>query len=514
MAKRRTPTRPPKPTGNQRTGPQSTPAGTGGIPVVAVPARDPAVAGPACRRHYGPSVYALAAAAGGPRSAPAGLPPCPEGDYETYRRMWLTDPTIRIGRAAFNGPILAAGTSYAKRDDGVPDAWVDWVRDVYKPLLAGLKAQMLLGMDFGSRSFEQTAEVVPDGPGLKLKFKPLRPELTRPLVDPTTGAYAGLRNGRVDLKPEETLHWAYQNEDDNYYGVSVLEGVREWAWWPWVCAAHRLELVNRRNSNIVPVIKGPLSATEYDKDGKEIKGTDQGQEVLDNLTEGIGVAVENLVAGADDLAAVPELAKASKWVLESFDKGAPPTAADAIVGQLKYWDALKMRGILVPERVATQGEHGTNAESETQTDVALLAADQVALLIYEAVQRHSVDRWLAWRFGERARGAVLLQPEPLTDEKRALYKWVIGLLLANPAIADVLVTRLGLDPIFERVGIPVRGSADLDEGDGAAPGGGTAAGGGRPGGAQGRNGDGAAADPAAMTDNELIAHAASLVGGG
>src|SRR5436190_22846180 len=143
MAKQRPTTRQPRPTGRQRTGPQSTPARTGdagGVPVVVVPNRDPAVAGhAACRRFYGPSVHALAASAGG---RTPGLPPCPEGGYDTYRTMLLTDPTIRIGRAAFNAPMLASGTSYVKRDDDVPDEWVDWVRDTYKGLLFSLKAHL------------------------------------------------------------------------------------------------------------------------------------------------------------------------------------------------------------------------------------------------------------------------------------------------------------------------------------------------------------------------------------
>lgn len=396
-----------------------------------------------------------------------GIPDAPAGTYDVYREI-LTDPTVQIGRAVVFGPILASEWSYEPRDRSVPREVVAFVRDLYDPIAVSLKTQMLRGLDFGSRSFEQVYGVVDRG-GRSLitvrKFKPLRPEHTRVLVDDETGAYAGLANGDVELLPEETLHFAYDMEDDDFYGRSRLENVRERAWWPHVCLERRLGQLAQKVSQIIPVVKGPLGARETDADGNVISGYDAGQAVLNALVYGDGVLVENLAAALDDVIGNADLAKLSKWDIDSFDTGQSATGIGGIIEGLRYYDQLKMRGMLRPERTATEGQHGTKAEVAEQADVGLAEGELLHKSIVQLVNWHSVNRLLVWNFGPQFEDAVRIVPTPLIDEKRAVFRWLFQTLLANPAVLDLIVARLNLDAIADNLGVPTMGPLNVEEDD-------------------------------------------------
>jgi hypothetical protein len=398
----------------------------------------------------------------------AGLPTCPDGTYDVYRDM-LRDPTIQLARAVVFGPILGSPWRVVPLHPDVPVEWVDFAREVYQPLESQLKSQLLRSLDFGCRSFEQIYDVRQIGGLLRIvakKFKPLRPDITRPLVDRDTGAYAGLRNGGVSLSPEQTLHYAYDLEDDDWYGRSRMENVRENAWWPWVCHQHTAHRLGRKVSSIIPIVKGPISAKETDADGKEVDGYSAAMLILNALAQGDGVIMENLISGIDDVlnSAVTDLSKASRWYIDFYDDGQSSSAISPVLDTLRYYDALKLRGWLRPERTATEGQHGTKSEVAEQADVGLAEGEQLHLDVVNVVNWHSVDRLLAWNFGDKARGKVRIEPTPLIDEKRAVYKFIFTALLANPGIIDLLASKLDLDAMAESLGIPTTDDINADTG--------------------------------------------------
>lgn len=391
-------------------------------------------------------------------SGQVGIPPAPDGSFETYRQI-LTDPTVQLGRAVIFGPILASPWNYQATRPDVPLEMVDFVRRQYDPLAVALKTQLLRSIDFGCRSFEQVYEYI-DDPVLRRtvvgidRFKPLRPEVTRVVVD-ENGRYNGLLNGDVDLLPEETLHFAYDMEDDDYYGRSRLENVRERAWWPHYCIERRLGQLAQKISQIIPVVKGPLSQSDKGPDGTTITGFEAGQIVLDALVNGDGVLVENLIASVDDILANVGAEKASKWDIDSFDTGQSASGVPGFIEALRYYDSLKMRGLLRPERTATEGQHGTKSEVAEQADVGLAEGEQFHLLMTQAVNWHSVNRLLEWNFGEQWVNAVAIVPTPLIDEKKAVFRWLFQTLLTNPAVLDLVVANLDLDAVADGLGVPV-----------------------------------------------------------
>lgn len=448
--------------GRQRTGPQSagTPSGrghgngdgdiTGGLDVSQGPMGNPA--------NTSSLAHVMGGGGSGGSDAP-GLPCAPAGNLTTWRWM-LTDDTVAIARAAVMGPMIASRWQSEGAEDDTPQEWVDFIAQVFvgrQSVEPTLKPQILRSMDFGSRSFELVPDLI-DFNGRQLigikKLKPLRPELTRVLTEKRTGDYAGLKNGKATLAPEETLHVTYDLEDDDYYGRPRLETVRQSAWWPGVYYANAAGRLGRKISNIIPIVHGPLSARDYDEDGNEIRGYDNAQTILDALTYGDGVMVESLLAGIDDLRATPELAKATPWVVESFDTGTSATGLPAMEVLIRLYDSKKMRGMLVPERTALEGQHGTKSEVAEQADVGLAKAESDHAELLRYVNQHLVDRLLVWNFGEKARGQVMLTATPLIDEKKAIFRWVWEALLANPGILDLLAAKLDIAAMAEGLEIP------------------------------------------------------------
>jgi hypothetical protein len=255
-------------------------------------------------------------------------------------------------------------------------------------------------------------------------------------------------------------------EDDDYYGRSRYENVRERAWWPHLCLERRLGQLAQKISNIIPIVKGPLSTREIrvEADGQktEISGYDAGLALLNALIMGDGVMVENMASAIDDVIGNPELAKMSKWDVEPYDTGQSASAISGMVEGLRYYDSLKMRGMLRPERTATEGQHGTKAEVAEQADVGLAEGMQQHLMMWQYVNWHSVNRLLLWNFGQQQVGKVRLVPAPLIDEKMAIFKFVWTTLLANPAVLDLVVANLDLDAIAEKLGIPIIAPLNVD----------------------------------------------------
>jgi hypothetical protein len=51
----------------------------------------------------------------------------------------------------------------------------------------------------------------------------------------------------------------------------------------------------------------------------------------------------------------------------------------------------------------------------------------------------------------------MIEPSPLIDEKRAIFKWVWNALMANPGIVDLLASKIDLDAMADALDIPVTG---------------------------------------------------------
>lgn len=369
------------------------------------------------------------------------------GTYETYREM-LKDPTIILARATANAPVKTAKHSYELQDNGT-DEMLALVRDTIDPLYAGLVREMLRALDYGWQPFEIVWQPK-GGRVVASKVKPLLPDLTTIKVD-DHGTLTAIENQGVLLPPGQSLVFTYDGEAGNHYGRSRMENIREKAWIPYGVSWDRMKEYMRKASGIIPMVTYPQGKA-LDANGAEQDNFDLAQALLAHLGGGNGVAmpqdmnqVEQLLrAGASD----PD--KVMAWRI-SFIEAKGSHGAE-FLDAMRYYDSLKMRGWLVPERVALEGQHGTLAEAESHADVALSVADEVLGLVVETINTQLVKPLLVANFGPASARAVVLKAAPVVSDERAFIRSVTrDLLTGNP---DLAFGVLDLDSMLDQVGAP------------------------------------------------------------
>lgn len=386
----------------------------------------------------------------------------PPGTYETYREM-LKDPTIILARAASNAPIKAAKHSY-ELEDGGTDEMLAFVRDVIDPLYASLMREMLRALDYGWQPFEIVWEIR-GGRMVASKVKPLLPDLTKILVN-DKGALTGIENQGVTLPPNQCLVFTYDGEAGDYYGRSIMENIREKAWQPYNIAWERLKQYMHKAAGIIPMVTYPMG-TSLDASGAEVDNGVQAGTLLSNLGQGMGVAmpqdvnqVETLLrAGASD----PD--KVMAWRIGFIE--AKGLHGAEFLDSMRYFDSLKMRGRLVPERVALEGQHGTLAESEAQADVSLSASDETLGQVVTEINAQLIEPLLVANYGPQARRAVRVVAAPIVSDERAFIREITKqLLVGNP---DLALGSLDFDSMLDQTGAPkAREIVDVNE-PGAVP---------------------------------------------
>ena len=390
------------------------------------------------------------------------------GDYRTYRAM-RRHPTVALARAVAQAPNLTAGFA-VQSDEGNDDPAREAVDDMVESLWPFLVHNMLYALDYGWQPFEKVWAL--DGSLLTVcKMKPLLPDNTQILTD-AHGAFAGLKQGNTTLPPENSFVMTYDQEGGNLYGRSRHENIRD-EYNNAKALLKKQDQYNAKVSSVVPIIEYPEGSSR-DRNGAEQDNYKLAEKVLQSLGSGHGVAMPNTLArfASDLVRQGASLEDMKAWHLQFLEVRG--NHGSGFVEQRRYSDALLMRGWLIPERVATEGQLGTKAESVAHADIALMIADQ----FFESVIRHAnwylVDPFVAYNFGVARVGSVRLESVGLDRAQREFYRTLLDKVLGNPQNIDVLLDLLEVREMAEALGLPVTEQEDLttpepDEGDEPEP---------------------------------------------
>lgn len=420
--------------------------------------------------------------------APPGYGRPSPATIDTYRRM-RRNPTIALARAAATAPVVAAGWSY-EADDGVQDERVEAVRAAMEPLRRRFVHDCLYALDYGFKPFEVVWEVR-EGLLAPSRVKGLSVERTEARVDDRTWALLGAKQDKVTLERPYFAWFVNDREDDNWYGRSRHENVRETAWAAWDALMKREGQYVQKVAGIIPMVEYPVGESE-DETGAKVSNYVQAAKILANLGKGNGVALPNaLVAYARELLnkGVP-IDKVRAWTISFLE--ASGSHGSSFVEMARHKESLMMRGWLVPERAATEGQYGTKAEAAVHGDLAVTVAEQVSQDIADCANEQVVDEMLEANYGESARGTVRIVPAPLVDEKLELVKEIMKAALTSST--DVLTAWADVDAMLDMLGLPKSQEVVTDEpgaDDGGAPGGTDGGGGGDAGVPGGEGGPGA-----------------------
>lgn len=380
---------------------------------------------------------------------------------KTYRKM-RSNPTIAIARMAATAPIKAAPWSFEATDDA-PKGALELIEDTLESGLRLIVREMLRSLDLGCYPFElvwEAKEARQFGLPMALvprKIKPLLPERTEILIEKPTGAFAGLKQGNVTLEPIESLLFTYDGEAGNFYGRPRNENIRK-VWTAWDQMLDRIGKFTNKVAGVIPIIRYVLG-TSIDETGATIANDKMAGTVLENLHQARGVAwpIELVPWAEDAMKAGVDIEKLMSWQISFLEtKG---QHAKEMVEVMRLLDSYLMRGWLVPERAAIEGQHGTKAEAGEHADIALLAAEEVLLDIALCINWYLIDKILIVNYGAEAAGTVTATPAPLTDEQKAFYREILKTVLTQAATVDLLFSMVNVDAMIERSGLP---ASELD----------------------------------------------------
>jgi hypothetical protein len=169
------------------------------------------------------------------------------------------------------------------------------------------------------------------------------------------------------------------------------------------------------------------------------------------MAAGRSVMFPNGFASTSDLRMAYELAGKSPWQLSTLEaQGADHAPGMKLV--LEYYDALIFRGWVRPERVGLESIHGSKADAETHTNTATLDSELIDRDIAEAVTRGVLDELLALNFGQRARGAVVIEPAPIEADSLGVLRGVLTSLLNKdePAASS----QIDLAALLDQLSVP------------------------------------------------------------
>jgi hypothetical protein len=402
----------------------------------------------------GESTVAQTAAGGIPGSSAGGLPgffAAAPGTYQTYRQI-SAHPTNALVRGIVWAPIVANSWRWKKCRPNVPDEWVNFAQQVLGPLRQSLVRDALRALEFGWVGFEKIWQIQ-NGRRVLTRLKPLLWDCTEILVD-DHGNPAGLLNRPAGTPPVvlgtgKYFLYSYDGEAANPYGRSRHENIRQ-AWSESEQIRQRLAQYMKKVSGIVVQLHYP-EGTSRDAAGAERPNQWLGQQVLDAVSAGRSVMFPNGFASSSDLRMAYELAGKSPWQLSTLEaQGADHAPGMKLV--LEYYDALIFRGWLRPERTGLESRHGSKADAETHTDTATLDSELIDRDIADAVTRGVLDELLIFNFGQRARGAVAIEPAPIETDGLGVLRGVLTSLLAkNEAEAS---SRIDVAALLDQLSVP------------------------------------------------------------
>lgn len=383
----------------------------------------------------------------------SGFPQVPRSTIEIYRKM-RANPNIALARMAATLPIRSAEWSFEAQDEQATRER-DFIDTALSPLMPNLIDQTLRALEFGFQAFEKVFTVQQIDGSERLvydKLKPLLPEMTEVRQDKETGQFRGVKQDKVELPPEKVFWYAHDQEGQNFFGRSRHENVKR-IWSAWESVFDRMGAYSQLAAGPVPMIHYPLGESE-DEHGDTEDNFEIAQAILQNLGNRRGVTMPDQLADYAQqlLAEGIDPSKLRAWKIDYLESR--NQHGDEFTGMLSWLSTQLLRGWLVPERVATEGEHGTKAEAAVHVDLLFGEADALMSDIARCFNWWIIDPLLAFNFGEEAKGTVTWEPAPLVDRRAQMIRDILTGVFGDARNVDVLMDTLDVQSMLDQAGLP------------------------------------------------------------
>ena len=383
---------------------------------------------------------------------------------ETRKRMRL-DPQVRLALAAIKAPLMGL----AWRAESADPAVARFVEAAVQPVWRALVRSGLNAVDFGFQVHEkvwQIADLVVEEPGAAggrqvrrfadavtyRKLKDLDPATVVILTD-ENGNFAGFKQISTDVvvPPEKSFVVTLEKEWGNLYGTSRLDAAYEPWYWCRIMYASCNRYFERKGD---PPIKGHAPAEiRLDEEGNEVNSLDEANAVIHSLRAG-GTAV---FPDERDEHGNP------RWDFEFLldDK-----RADMFLDYIEHLEVMKLRALLVPERVLThKGAAGSYALAQEHTDTFLRSEELLIQELLDHVNRYLVPPLVFYNFGPQA-PPVRITTGGLSRSNQELLKEVLLRVLDAERAAEAgerpnLAAVIDAVKLLEELNLPVKEQSEV-----------------------------------------------------
>lgn len=344
----------------------------------------------------------------------------------TYRQLRVVrkDPTVQLARGMLIS-CIQAGNWNVEADEDVSEDVTEFIKHILPLREDFLYNVVAYGkVDYGWCGFEKIFGT--DGSRIYIEsLKPLLHDITTILVT-KQGHFNGYRQTpvagemvEVDVPPEKCLHIAFGVEAGNYYGMPLLENIRQ-AMDDWSDCNDGAKRYDLKLAGSHWVIKYPPGTTTVDDES--VDNGEIAARVLDALMSSGSVAIPTTSATVIQELTGAGVANIYAWDVSLLsDSGG---RQESFGKRLSYLDSQKVRGLLMPERTLLEGEHGTKAEAATHLNLALNNFEASDRGITRMFNRQLVDQLVELNFGRELVGKVRLVSAPLVDEQLSFLQKV------------------------------------------------------------------------------------------
>jgi len=379
------------------------------------------------------------------------------GTFKVYRRM-QANPTIALARMAAMAPIRAAKWG-VESVEGTPEEWKIEIEQAMTPLWSQYVKDALRALDYGFAGFEKVFELR-DNLVQYQKVKPLLVDITDIMEDKETGAFAGFKQKGIVIDEDKSVLYTYDGEAGSLYGRSRNENCRA-EWSKWDDAAKKSSQYTTKAAGVIPLIMYPEGQSN-DATGTAVDNAEHAAKMLGQLGQGNGVYMPMLyMAWAEDaLRAGVDVTQLMQWQISFIEtKG---QHGKEIIELMRHWESLLMRGWLVPERTATEGQHGTKAESEVHAGLSLTISDLDLQDIVDVANKQLVNPLLEFNHGQEAKDSVFIKPEKLGSDEQVFFRQLLKEVFAHPQNLDLFLNVLNVSALLDVAGLPKSDAIDIE----------------------------------------------------
>jgi hypothetical protein len=363
----------------------------------------------------------------------------PSSVQHWVRKLMRRDPQIRLGLLALKAPFF--GIDY-RVEGGDPRARAFVKKTLLndQPLWQKLIWSILNALDFGYQTHELLWDVaspeihVESTPGAShtetferafvlRSLNDLDPERCFHFVD----EFGDLEGCSVDsaqwIPAEKMLHAVHQFEHQNWHGTAIVDS----SYIPWYHNNFFYLFLSRYlESKGNPPLKGRAPFETRFQSQLQV----QGQPPM-KATEFL--AAEAMALQGGGICVVPSEYDEKGNNLWDLDVLADGGRTELFMPIIQHNESMKLRGVLVPERVATQdGSVGSYASSDVHLDVFFGIMEVIKnFLILGTINEHLVSKIVRYNFGKHC-AAPTVQASELSRSNKALLGELLKSAMAIP----------------------------------------------------------------------------------